>query len=385
MSTDQKDRVFESATYDWVWYDEPVSRNIYTAAERGLMKSDGSSWMTMTLVSEPWIYDELIVRAEEGDDDIKEFYVDIEDNCVENGGYLTRSAIEAYKKKIPEDELETRTTGKPRAIVGRVYKEFDRAVHVLHNPHWERSWPVYVGIDIHPRKECAIVFVGVTPDDTLIVLDEIFEKLRISELIKRIKEKELYYNIRSRVIDTIAASPGWDGVAAKDELEKGGLTCRWARKKNNLIKGIQKIQDLLLPKPLVIDPNKSLPRLFVHVRCRRVKKEFFRYVWDNFKDPASKGVKEVPKKVFDDCMDALRYVILERPRYDLGSDIIDLNDHYRQPSWLPKTEIVETRKKLPDFVVEELKCRAYETNYEFKSGRRPMSRQLGRASWQRNW
>ena len=324
MSQDQEVVAFEGGTYDWVWYDEPAEREKYIATKRGLLRSNGSEWITMTPLTEPWIYDEIYLRADDKRLSIENFIVDIMDNCTTNGGYLTPESIIRFEESLPESEKETRLHGKFKALFGRVYSEFSLERHVIETRKWLKGNPVWVGIDIHMRKPNAAVYVGIDKDDVLYVIDEIYEGCTIPDFIKLLLEKENYYDVKVRVIDTIAGGEGWGSVSAKDMMDKAGLRCIWAQKRDNKMAGISKIQSLLQSRPLPNNPVISSPSLFVFNNCVRTIKEFNRYVWDNFKKPEQKGTKEEPKKIFDDILDALRYVVLAGPRYNYCPRIIDL-------------------------------------------------------------
>lgn len=62
-SYDQRPDTFEGIDFDWVHYDEPPPQNIYTAVERGKVVTNASSWFTMTPLKEPWVYDQLSLKA----------------------------------------------------------------------------------------------------------------------------------------------------------------------------------------------------------------------------------------------------------------------------------------------------------------------------------
>lgn len=63
-SYDQNPSTFEGIDYSgYVHWDEPPKENIYTAVERGKVVTNAPSWLTMTPLKEPWVYDRLSMRA----------------------------------------------------------------------------------------------------------------------------------------------------------------------------------------------------------------------------------------------------------------------------------------------------------------------------------
>jgi len=62
-SYDEHPSSFEGQDYDFIHWDEPPPRAIWVAAERGKIVTNAPSWFTMTPLKEPWIYDELSLKA----------------------------------------------------------------------------------------------------------------------------------------------------------------------------------------------------------------------------------------------------------------------------------------------------------------------------------
>jgi phage terminase large subunit-like protein len=62
-SYDQRPDTFEGIDFEYVHYDEPPPNPIYTAVERGKVVTNASSWLTMTPLKEPWVYDQLSMKA----------------------------------------------------------------------------------------------------------------------------------------------------------------------------------------------------------------------------------------------------------------------------------------------------------------------------------
>ncbi len=62
-SYDQRPDTYEGIDYGWIHWDEPPPIEVYRAAERGKIVTNAPSWFTMTPLKEPWIYDQLSMRA----------------------------------------------------------------------------------------------------------------------------------------------------------------------------------------------------------------------------------------------------------------------------------------------------------------------------------
>lgn len=68
---------------------------------------------------------------------------------------------------------------------------------------WPRTWPVYVFVDPGYDHPCAVLWIGVLPDDSLIVLDEIHESGRsVAEIAEMIHNKNHQFgNIKGYYAD----------------------------------------------------------------------------------------------------------------------------------------------------------------------------------------
>ena len=334
MSGEQEQMSFEGTASDWIWFDEPPHYRTYIAALRGLIDSGGSMWITCTPISEPWMYDEIYLKS--GKDiyvdgikldgiRIDTFFGSIFDNSKESGGYLSQNEILFFKDNTPDDEMDTRLYGQFKSLSGRVYKSFDPDIHVVDSFNWPSEWPVFISIDPHVNKEQAVLFVGVTDDDRLVCLDEVWAKLDLPELadliIKRVRDRK--FNVINVFIDpSINVNDGIYRINQKrvleDVLRPQGLGLRYPHKKGNLKPGIDEINRLLKPKLLKVG-DRRVPDLFVTRNCERIQHEFMRYQWHK------NG--EEPKKEFDDMLDNLRYIVSARPRFNYNLGITGYNSN----------------------------------------------------------
>lgn len=322
MSGEMDKEAFESVTIDWVGFDEPVKREIYVANLRGIIKNSGSAWLTLTGLSEPWIYDELYLPGQNEEIlevdgvkypeiTIKSFTVDIWDNAVSRGGYLPDEQIAFFINSLLPEERESRVYGRFNALVGRVFKEFVAERHVVDEFKWPREWPVYLGIDPHTKKEHHAVWVGITKEDDLIVIDELKESCTLPELARLVLNINYrnQYNIVGKYIDpSINTTDGIYRTNMKRVLEEAGLTgLRFPCKKDNIDPGINEIRRLLIGKRNEIGDGIVKPSLYFFKRCKGIIHEMMRYQWD------VNG--ERPKKMFDDFIDPFRYIVISQPNF----------------------------------------------------------------------
>lgn len=330
MSDDQDDMAFEGTNGHWWWGDEPFGKNKYTGLKRGLVDYSGHAWMTMTPLTQPWIYDTLVARANEKDGSVKMFKFSIWDNCTENGGYLRREDIEEFLSDLREEELEARLHGNFMHLAGRVYKEWSPEP-----PYWMDArklwpktgrppdrWPRVCIIDPHPRKPICVSWIAVSPDEQIYVYRDLFNpRLRtvrqVADEMKRLEgwkwdEEQGYWrrgedadNVVFRIIDWSAQeNEPTSGLSIRKKFHEEGIITQLA-KKRNAEAGYDAIHEALLCKN-----EWSEPGLIVTTDCEKTKNDFLKFVWDEWstdKQRQLQGDKQTVRKTNDDAIDNIRY------------------------------------------------------------------------------
>lgn len=321
-SIDSDPNRFEGTNYQKLFIDEPCPRAVYIAALRGLRNSPAWSvvW-AMTPISEPWIYEDLYLPSVNGQTkDIEVFEGSSYDNP-----HLSREFLKAFEAQLTEDERQTRIEGKFALLQGRVFKEFDRRLHVLKFQPWPADWPVYEALDVHTRKPNTAVWVGLTKDEDLVVLDELAVE-GIPDFAQAILQRRSGKRIVSSIVDNSALSADWSTRSAMDMLSSAGIRCSAVHQRDkDVANGINKIKRALKGS---LDSNGKLrPQLYVMENCRNTIKEFEMYVWDDHRVPEKSGVKEKPRKIYDDFLDPIRYIINRSPKFEISFEPIS----YRSP------------------------------------------------------
>lgn len=311
---------FEGDIADYVWIDEPGRKAIYTAMLRALLVTCGKMVMTLTPLSEPWIYNDLYCST---DEEIECIEGTLWDACVDNGGHLSKDQIEDFISKLPEDEKEARVFGKFRHLVGRVFKAFDPLKHIVKPFYIPNDWPVYYAVDPHQRKPHAALFMAVSPENDWFICNEVYFAAGIEDFGKEVKKVCDQYRIAKGVIDTSSETPDWQRrETARSILQRVGLRLELARKKNQ-----KEASRMLIKQALEGKDGTGIPWLFVFENCKRTIFEFLNYVWDDYNDPHKQGLKEEPRKVNDDLLDDLHYIVAEKPRYGTPEILVRKSDY----------------------------------------------------------
>ena len=316
MSTQQ----FEGWKGDLAWFDEPPPRDKFIATMRGLVDTRGRCWLTLTPLKQPWIYDELYIRAQ---NDPSYFCVtmDIEDNLrrlVEGKpvGFLSRQAIDDFEKTLSEEEKEARLHGKFLHLTGLIFKEFNPEIHVIERSGIQPHWTRYMAIDPHPRLPTACLWLAIDEKDSLYVYDELKFSGSVKDLAFMIKAQEGSLVANRRFIDPSAdktESKLTYSVNIRTELTKYGIHCE--RANNDVDLGLSKIRDALKLEHIHII-NKLDSRMKISRFCPNLINEMLHYVWDEYKmRPEEHDSKQKPMKKDDHFIDCLRYIMNSEPRY----------------------------------------------------------------------
>ncbi len=317
----QDDMVFEGPNHHWVWIDEPCGYRKYIGLKRGLVDHGGHLWMTMTPLAAFWVANHIVDRAEEPDAKVSMFKFSIWDNCVENGGYLTREAIEEFLADLREDEMEARLNAQFLHLAGRVFKKWEPR-----SPYWINSfdipvtWPRVCVIDPHPRKPIMVLWLAINPDDQIYVYRELWDSSldTVRKVADRIHELETGPNGREpvvlRLIDTSAQEQEkTSGESVRFQFTQHGLHCHLAQKRNAQ-SGYDAIKDALEKGKYEWDE----PQLMVFNTNRKVKSDFMNFCFDEWQTSRQRdlmGEKDAYRKTHDDSIDCIRYYFQGRYSY----------------------------------------------------------------------
>ena len=352
MSNDQKDMAFEGPNGHWFWADEPIDYRKYTGLKRGLVDFNGHCWLTMTPLSQPWINDIIVRRANEPGSGVMMFKFSIWDNCIENGGHLSRAAIEEFLADLREDELEARLHANFLHLAGLVYKKWEPRMPYWIDPYnLPASWPRVQYVDPHGRKPLALMWAAVSPENQLIVYRSVFKRelrtvKQAADFIKTVENwgvdqygaPNMYpsgeaENIVLRIIDWSAEEEErTSGVSIRTNFAEYGLFYVKA-KKANAAYGYNAIHEALeLP-----DYEWATPGLVVFNTCSAVKQNFMNFCheeWQTSRQRDIHGEKEGYRKANDDFIDLIRYHYQHRMTYSMlvreGRRLYDVRDRWEE-------------------------------------------------------
>lgn len=247
---------------------------------------------------------------------------DVEANCIEHGirGRLKHEDIEKMVAHYTDDEKHARIHGKFHHLVGIVFKNFSRKVHII-KPFeiTKKDYVVLEALDPHPRNPDAVLWVAVDKNGTKFVVNELYGIFKTSELAERILTKAERYRIVMRLADPSAfvednhqddpekqtlANRLWD-LGVEYQKATKDRTAANRRIKDSLdyeIKG----EDLIVA-----------PELYIFDTCKRTIWELEHLIWDEWRGTAAerKSPMEKPVDRDDHMIENLGRILVQEPEF----------------------------------------------------------------------
>jgi hypothetical protein len=328
----------EGGTWQRFAIDEPCPRTNFISIARGLQKTDGKISMTMTLLTELWIWDQLYMKAANNGGPEKEFFAITarpEENVESSGGHLPDRGVKRFRSLLTPQEEEVRVFGRPHGLVGLVYKEYDERMHVVPATTYDQimepytdpetglvELPHFLIVDPHDRLPWAMIWVFYIPEfDTFYQYDEFpkedFWSFHSHSYNYDTYAEEIYRRqyATHRIMDPNygEAPAGSTGLTHNQQIarrSRPGYPLGFNTTINDNVEvGHQAVHERLHFNPHDID---SRPRLFVHERCRNTRHSATHYTWDEFRGVIAEGKerKAKPKEKFKHYMDLWRYLCM---------------------------------------------------------------------------
>ena len=307
---------YQGQAYSWIGFDEithiptEFSWN-YLASRLRTTDPDITPYLRCTAnpggVGAHWVKKRYVDPYEPGesflgDDGLTRRFIParLDDNpyLAEDGRY------EEMLKSLPEVQRRQLLEGNWDVTEGAAFTEFEIDTHVIPPFEIPIGWQRVKGIDYGYASESACVWVTVDPsDNTLIVYRELYKKnLTGVDLAEMITQMELQdpFSVAG-VLDTAAWNrTGTTGPTVGETLQKAGHKLR--RSDKNRIQGKIQIHEYLKLQ------QSGRPRLQIFNTCPNLIRELQSIPLDK------NNPEDVDTHAPDHAYDALRYLIMSRPR-----------------------------------------------------------------------
>src|SRR5262245_29733961 len=169
LSYEMEPKKWEGYTWDGFAFNEPPPKYAYVATKRGMMKEGAPILFALTPIDEPWVKEDIYDSPQavhlSKPEDLRKLTresVAVVTCDLSETPYITDEQKRLFVASLDEDELEARSHGRFKHLMGRVYKNFEREKHILdaekwfsEHPEWTK-YPAFCVVDPHDRKPFAI-------------------------------------------------------------------------------------------------------------------------------------------------------------------------------------------------------------------------------------
>jgi phage terminase large subunit-like protein len=298
-----------------VLYDEEPRRDLRTESLTRLIDHDGEEVFAMTpLEGMSWLYDEIYepweLAVAEADGEataaveerlgMRVLVVDMDDNPHLSEPGKAR-ALAAYSG----EEREARKSGRFVSFAGLIYPQFRTSRHVV--PDVKRvpdGVECFEGLDPGMRIMAAVLFCYLDSDDRLVVYDELaLQGKTVAVVAEEMKRKRVEWGVTPRwtIIDPAARNKSAQ-TGRSDQQEYADHGIFTIPGQNEIRPGINRVRERL-----------DADRLLIAARCSELRSEFKKYRWKKDSTRTEDSPRESPVKKDDHLLDALRYVVMQRP------------------------------------------------------------------------
>lgn len=307
-------------------FNEPPPEDLWREGMARMRKGGIVPVCMTSLATNPWVVDSILGKA--NGKDIRVLYSGVEENCKQHGinGHLEHDQIEKILAQYDPDEREARSSGKPLSMSGRIFKGFDRSVHVAKDEFEPPSEGVSIGMACDPAiaKPLAMLWRYVDAAGVLHYYDEYPEtafegakdsNLTVTDYAAIIKAKEAGRTISNRILDrhfgTARRSLG--SATLKEEFSNAGIDFDDSYSMGEEIEtGILRIKELLRWDTSKPQDALNRPRIRISPKCRNLISALER--WG--RDPKTGK----PLEAYKDFIDVLRYDVMSNPAVEVQRD-----------------------------------------------------------------
>jgi len=247
---------------------------------------------------------------------------------LDDNPYLSGTDYKKMLASLPPVQRKQLLEGNWDINEGAAFVEFDTSIHVIPPFDIPPNWTRLKGVDYGYAAESAVIWAAVDPnDDTLIIYRELYQKgLTGEDLAERMTayEEGDAYSIPG-VLDTAAWNrTGYTGPTIGEILVRAGHKLRPADK--NRLAGKVQIHERLKQ-----NKTDGRPKMQIFNSCPSLIRELQTLPVDKNKP------EDVDTKAADHAYDALRYLIMSRPRATTSDELFEFKRNLDIPKMADET------------------------------------------------
>lgn len=337
LTSEMADEAYESADWDFAWEDEPQQQRKREALMRGLVDRNGIEVITFTPLSEPWMKDEIVDKAD--GQKIEVFSASTRDNMFDIKGnpILSEEGIKRLEDNVSEEYREARLHGVFFTMRGLVYKGFT-SDHIKEFTY-QYPDPVICVLDPHDRLPHHAIWAFIDRQNDILVDSELIVHCELDILADKIvKFEEAHgYRMKKRLIDpNFGRRPSAPGSnrSVMQELARYGAAFYEAC--DNIELGHMVVREYLKydrqkPVTAVNKPKLFFHRLQTPATIKSVRNLQFQE-WQG-KTKGERDPKEVEKEKENHGADTVRYLCVGRPAFRSLADSYERGSELEAPAY----------------------------------------------------
>jgi len=313
--------------------------------EPALTDFRGFSIQTSTPEGKNWFYKQYMIGIKGEDEDYESWQLSSWKNPFVYPLGIDDPEIKKIKRRTEPVVFEQEYEASFTAFRGQVYSEFREGTHIINNYEYNPDWKNYQFWDFGYVNALACIDVQISPDDTIYIWREIYEKeMRLEDIIGLLKlmDHPKGYKVHCgfgdsadpEAIETINRL--WSACDADEEAKEN-----W-RQGVSLVKKFLKARKDEDDNEILDDRGQPVVGLYVSSDCPNAIDEFISYKTARQTRATANDPKEVPFKKNDHIMDALRYGLMHI--FELG--VYSLVDVYASNRRLTKPKVSASAQSL---------------------------------------
>ena len=324
MTNEQDVDDFEGASFHRLDIDEPCSQSRYVASCRGLVDYIGRVCMHLTPLTEPWIYDEVFIKA------ATDPHIFVVTAGMKDNRYNTQDAMDRFSSNMDcdPDEQEARMEGRFKHLKGIVYKGIDRDIHYINDYTIPGHYPIVHVMDPHDRKPHTMIWAAINEYGHYIIVAELEISGTVLETSRAIKklERDKRFIVNLRIGDPnkfkAPAAVGQTGSLAS-EFARYGLTF-YTNVNDSIAQGHSAVRQKMHHDKTKPRRLGNQPGLYWFIDgAKKCFAEMMRYTYYESTNQDDHGMKEKPKEAHKDFPDCIRYLVMASPNYEPMNQTID--------------------------------------------------------------
>ena len=229
--------------------------------------------------------------------------------------YLDKDELENAKTTTDEDSFAQEYMGEFRKMVGLIYKEFNRDIHMVDIPPLDSNYTYTRTIDFGFAHKTALIYFAISPvGNAIYAYDGLYQEgLTENQIASVVKDKDYGKPITNPVADS--SQP----MSIQQLMELGANFNAVEKGPDSVKNGIVKVAEMLK-----VRNDTGKPTLMFNKSLSWIADEFEKYRWMENKS-ADNTIKEVPNKVNDDAMDAIRYFAMSYRKQEFYTPAVRKN------------------------------------------------------------